>query len=244
MKGCFAVYYRELLILKSKIFKQVASMSVTPFLYFIAFGVGMGRNVVIEGHPYMEFLVPGLIAMSSMTQSFAIGTEINISRFYWHIFDEFQSAPITNIAYVTGELFAGITRVILSSVIILGISGAFQIALSYNIFFWLGIILNSFVFASLAICSAMLVQSHADQAMLTNFLITPMAFLGGTFFPIKQLPEWAQHVLNLLPLTHASHAIRDAAYGRMPEIFSYILLFTIGVILYIAAFYCVSKAKN
>ena len=206
MKSCFAVYYRELLIMRSKIFKQVASMSVTPFLYFIAFGIGMGQNVVIEGHPYMEFLVPGLIAMSSMTQAFAIGTEINIARFYWHIFDEFQSAPITNIAYVTGELFAGITRAMLSTIIILCISRAFGIALSYNIFFWIGILLNSFVFASLAICSAMIVKSHADQSLLTNFLITPMSFLGGTFFPIKQLPQWAGQLL-----TDVTHIIFEVA---------------------------------
>jgi len=219
-------------------------MSVGPFLYFIAFGFGMGRNVTIDGHSYMEFLVPGLVAMTSMTQAFAIGVEINVARFYWHIFDEFQSAPIPNLAYVTGEVLAGITRAVLSSTIILMIARLFGIILSYNVLFWLGIILNGFVFASIAVCSAMLVKSHGDQALLTNFIITPMAFLGGTFFPVEHLPFWAQKLLNLLPLTHAAHAIRDASYGKVPEAFSYVLLPGLGIIFFIAAIYCVSKAKN
>ena len=117
VKGWFAIYYRELLILKRKFFRQAASMSVAPLLYLVAFGLGMGRNVTVDGHSYMEFLVPGLVTMTSMTQAFAIGVEINVARFYWHIFDEFQSAPIPNLAYVIGEVLAGITRALLSSAI-------------------------------------------------------------------------------------------------------------------------------
>jgi len=90
----------------------------------------------------------------------------------------------------------------------------------------------------------MLVKSHGDQALLTNFIITPMAFLGGTFFPVENLPFWAQKLLNLLPLTHASHAIRDASYGKMPDIFPYLLLSGIGVIFFIAGVFCVNKAKS
>jgi len=96
LKGWSAVYYRELLILRRRLSRLLASMSVSPLLYLIAFGYAMGNEVRIEGHTYMEFLIPGLTAMSSMTQSFAIASEINISRFYWHIFEEFQSAPLSS----------------------------------------------------------------------------------------------------------------------------------------------------
>ena len=97
----------------------MASMSVGPLLYLVAFGLGMGQGVQVEGRSYIEFLIPGLIAMSSMTQAFAIASEINIARFYWRIFEEFQAAPIRNIAYVTGEVLAGITRALLSVAIII-----------------------------------------------------------------------------------------------------------------------------
>ena len=57
----------------------------------------------------------------------------------------------------------------------------------------------------------MLVKSHADQSLLTSFVITPMAFLGGTFFPLSSFPGWAQTLIGLLPLTHAAHAIRSGS---------------------------------
>lgn len=244
MRGCLAVYQREMLILKKKIWRQTASMAVAPLLYLIAFGFGMGKGMEMNGRPYLEFLVPGLVAMSSMTQAFAIAGEINIARFYWRIFEEFQAAPIRNIAYVTGEVLAGITRALLAVGVILAIGLLSGVVLSYGIFFWLAVILNSFLFASMAVCMAMLVKSHADQALLTNFFITPMAFLGGTFFPVDRMPTWAQSILNFLPLTHAAQAIRDASFGLTPDLFSYALLAGVGSVFFVLAFYCVNKAKD
>lgn len=244
MRGCLAIYYREMLILKKKLFRQLASMCVAPLLYLIAFGLGMGRDVQVHGRPYLDFLIPGLVAMSSMTQSYAIASEINIARFYWRIFEEFQAAPLRNIAYVTGEVMAGITRALLSVVMILLIGLLSGVSLSYNLHFWMAMILNSFVFSSLAVCMAMVVKSHADQALLTNFFITPMAFLGGTFFPVDRMPQWGQAVLQALPLTHAARAIRSAAFGQPPQFLSYALLVSLGLILFVLAFYLVNKAKE
>ena len=244
MRGCLAIYQRELLILKKKFFRQIASMAVAPLLYVLAFGYGMGQDVEVQGRSYLQFLLPGLVAMSSMTQAFAIASEINIARFYWRIFEEFQAAPIRNIAYVTGEVMAGITRALLSTGVILLIGLPCGIVLSMNPLFWAGVVLNSFVFASLAVCMFMLVKSHADQALLTNFFITPMAFLGGTFFPIDRMPQWAQQILHLLPLTHAARAIRSAAFGASPEPFSYLLLASLGVILFVLALHCVNRARE
>ncbi len=244
MRGCLAIYQREMLILKKKIWRQTASMAVAPLLYLIAFGFGMGKGMEVGGRPYLEFLIPGLVAMSSMTQAFAIASEINIARFYWRIFEEFQAAPIRNIAYVTGEVLAGITRSLLAVGVILIIGLLSGVVLSYGIFFWLAVVLNSFLFASMAVCMAMLVKSHADQALLTNFFITPMAFLGGTFFPVDRMPPWAQNILNFLPLTHAAQSIRESSFGLTPGPFSYVLLAGMGLVLFVLAFYCVNKAKD
>jgi ABC-2 type transport system permease protein len=244
MRACFAIYLRELLILRKKFFRQIASMSVSPLLYLVAFGLGMGKDVKVGGRPYMEFLIPGLIAMSSMTQSFAVASEINIARFYWRIFEEFQAAPIRNISYVAGEVLAGITRALLSVGIIILVALLSGVSLSYNLFFWVAVVLNSFVFASLAVGLAMLVKSHADQALLTNFFITPMAFLGGTFFPLDRMPVWVRKTLHLLPLTHAANAIREAAFGAPPNAFSFLLLAGIGITLFIGAFFCVNRARE
>ena len=244
MRGFFAIYYREILILKRRLTRLIPSWSVSPFLYLIAFGYAVGRHVEMDGHTYMEFLIPGLAAMTSMTQAFAISSEINIARFYWHIFEEFQAAPISQLSYVLGEVFAGITRAMLAVCVILALGFVFGIHLTYNAGFWLAALLNSFVFSSLAVGMAMLVKSHADQSMLNSFIIIPMAFLGGTFFPLERLPEWARNILYFLPLTHASKAMRQAAFGKPPFILSYIVLFATGAVFLIFAVLCVNRARD
>jgi len=244
IRGWWAVYLREILILKRRLPRLISAWSVSPLLYLIAFGYAMGKEITVYGHSYLEFLIPGLAAMASMTQSFAIGSEINIARFYWHIFEEFQAAPISNMAYVLGEVLAGITRALLAGIVILVIGAAFGIVLSYNGFFWLGYLLNSFIFASLAVGLAMVIKSHADQAMLSSFVITPMAFLGGTFFPLEKLPCWAQRILNLLPLTRAADAIRASSFGMTPDLLDYLILLFIGLISFWFAVSAVDSARD
>ena len=104
MHGFIAVYLRELLILKYRLKRQLAGMAVSPLLYLVTFGYAMGDVIQIGEQSYLHFLIPGLVAMSSMTQAFSIATDINVARFYWNIFEEFQAAPITNLSYVAGEV--------------------------------------------------------------------------------------------------------------------------------------------
>lgn len=244
IQGAISVYYRELLILKRRLSRLVPSWSVSPLLYLIAFGYAMGKHVTIDGHTYMEFLIPGLVAMSSMTQAFGISSEINIARFYWHIFEEIQAAPVSDLSYVIGEVLAGMTRAFLAITVILILGLLFGVVLSCNVWFWLAIGLNSFVFSSLAVGLAMLVKSHADQTLLTSFVITPMAFLGGTFFPVENFPAWAQKAIYLLPLTHAAKAIRTASFGRVPSLSSFAVLTVIGSLFFYVSVLCVKKAKD
>ena len=244
IEGAFAVYYRELLVLKYRLGRLIPSWAVSPLLYLIAFGYAMGRHVTVDGMSYMEFLIPGLVAMSSMTQAFAISSEINIARFYWHIFEEIQAAPVNNISYVAGTVLAGMTRALLAICVILVLGRCFGVSLSLNLWFWLGIGLNSFVFASLAVGLAMLVKSHADQTLLTSFVITPMAFLGGTFFPLDSFPVWAKGIIELLPIAHAAKSIRAAALGAPPPWTSLLILAMTGSLIFAIAVKCVSSAKD
>ena len=116
--------------------------------------------------------------------------------------------------------------------------------IQYNWVFLAAVLLNSFVFASLAVGLAMVVKSHADQSMLNSFVITPMAFLGGTFFPIDRLPVWAGKILSFLPLTHASSAIRAACLGKTTEPVTWFVLSGVGIVFFVMAVFCVEKAKD
>ncbi|MFH1060425.1 MAG: ABC transporter permease [Pseudomonadota bacterium] len=242
MHGWLPVFLREMLILRRRFWRTLASMAVSPLLYLIAFGYALGGEQ--GGRAYLAFLVPGLVAMSSMTQAWAIATDINVARFYWHVFEEFQAAPLPNPAYVLGEVLAGMARACLGVLVILALGLAAGVRVDLGPWFWLAVGLNSFAFASLAVAMAMQVKSHADQGMLSSFIITPMAFLGGTVFPLERLPGWAQALTEVLPLTHASRAIRAAALGQPAAPLPYLLLLGLGLAFFWLAVHSVNRARE
>lgn len=244
MNAFMAVFIRELLILKRRLKRQVSGMAVSPLLYMLTFGYALGSQLKMGDYSYLEFLVPGLVAMSSMTQAFSIASDINVARFYFFTFEEIMAAPTSRLAYVLGEVCAGLVRVLLAVAVIVVLGLIFGVNLHYGPVFWLAVLLNGFTFAALAVAMAMLVKSHADQSLLTNFIITPMAFLGGTFFPIESLPGWAQGVLSVLPLTHAAQAIRADALGLTIPAGSLLVLAATSIIFLGLATYTVAKAKD
>ncbi len=244
MKGFLAIYLREILLLKKRLFRVLLSFSINPLLYIFAFGIGLGKNINIEGKTYLEFLIPGLIAATSMLQAFAINVEINISRFYLKIFEEFQASPLSCFNYALGEVLSGVTRAILSTLVILLISFLTGIKLYLNFYFFLTVFLNAFIFASLGLTSAMIIKSHADQALITNFIITPMMFLGGTFFPTENLPSLIKPVIETLPLTMTSHILRNIAFNKSFEFSHLLILFFIALLSFIMAFYSLKWAKD
>jgi ABC-type multidrug transport system permease subunit len=243
MNAFLAVYYREMLLLWRKFPKHVASLAVSPFLFILAFGYGLG-DLEVGGTGYLSFLVPGLMAMGSMTQAFAMASEINISRFYWKIFEEIQAAPVSPLAYVLGEALAGVSRGLLATAIVLALALPFGVQIQVGPALLAAVILNSFLFACVAVVSAMLVSSHGDQALITSFVITPMAFLGGTFFPMDRMPEAVQAVLAFLPLTHAARIIRAAALGQPVDPFSFLILAVLGLAALGLAIWCVRRATD
>jgi Nod factor-specific ABC transporter NodJ protein len=244
MSSFLAVYFRELLILKHRLKRQIAGMAVSPFLYMLTFGYALGGHLNIGEHSYPEFLLPGLIAMSSMTQAFGIASDINISRFYFHTFEEIQAAPVSRHAFVLGEICAGLTKVFMATLVILFLGFLFDVRLHCGVVFWLAIALNGFAFAALGVAMSMLVKSHADQSLLNNFIITPMAFLGGTFFPLENLPGGVQALLSILPLTHASRLVRADALGTLIEPSSFLVLLLACLVFFALALFSVGRAKD
>jgi Nod factor-specific ABC transporter NodJ protein len=242
--GFAAVYLREMRLLRRRFFRHVASMMVLPLLYLVAFGTALGAHSPLSGRGYLEFLIPGLAAMISMTQAYGIASEINVARFYLHVFEEFQAAPISNAAYVLGEVCAGITRAALGIAAILAVAFLFSVAIRVDALFLLAAALNAAAFASLGVFLAMVVKSHADQSLLVSFVITPMSFLGGTLFPVDSLPEWARRLVHLLPLTHASEAIRNAALGLPPRPEGFVLLAGAAALCFVLALSSVGRARD
>jgi ABC-2 type transport system permease protein len=214
LDGVRGVLYRELKVFSKHARKQILASLVSPLLFLVAFGWGFGRGVTMEGIPYLTFLIPGLIAMSSLNQSYGIAQELNISRFYFHVFDEFLIAPVTPLGIVLGETLYGMFRGLLSAALILLIALPFDVPFAPTPVFFAALAIHAFIFASLGVALAMLVQDHAGQAAVTNFVIAPMIFLGGTFFSLERLPTQLKLAVSLFPLSHSVRIIRESFLGR------------------------------
>lgn len=212
MQQVAAVILRELIILKRKFWRYFFSFTISPLLYFITFA--WGGRAPADRAEYSSFMLPGLIAMSAMINSFALSTEINIARFYWRTFDEIRTAPVPNWAYVVGEIISGMVRGLLAACIVIMMGLLFGVPIVLSPQLLLAVLMTTVVFAALAISTASLARSHADQGMLNSFVITPMAFLCGTFFPVDTYPQALQWFIKILPLTPASQLVRSAAAGH------------------------------
>lgn len=244
MRQVAAVVLRELIIFRRRFWRYFFSFSISPFLYLVAFGWAQKARLGEEGTSYSLFLIPGLVAMSSMINSFSLAMEINVARFYWRTFDEIRSAPVTDVAYVIGEVISGMIRGLFAAGIVIALGVVFGVPLSTSPWLPVCVVLNTFVFAALAVSAAMLAKKHADQSLINSFVITPMAFLCGTFFPVDYYPPWIQTLIGLLPLTHASAAIRAAAMGDSVPVYSVVYLIIFGAIAIYIAVRAVSLSKS
>ena len=217
LDGVRGALYRELKVFSKRAPRQLLASTVSPALFLVAFGWGFGRGVTMEGVPYLAFLIPGLLAMSSLNQSYGIAQELNISRFYFHVFDEFLIAPVSPAGIVLGETLYGMFRGLLSAALILLLALPFGVPIAPTPLFFAALLLHTLIFAALGVGMALLVQDHAGQAAVTNFVIAPMIFLGGTFFTLERLPAPLRPLVEVLPLSHSVRAIRSAFLGRGVE---------------------------
>ncbi len=241
--GFKGVLYRELSVYRKRARKQILASSLSPLLYLIAFGWSLGRGVSVDGLPYISFLIPGLITMSSLNQSYGIAQELNITRFYFHVFDEYLIAPISHAEIVLGEAAYGMFKGLLSTVLIFVYAVLFGVKLVLTPVFFVAILLHTFLFAALGITVAMLVRDHGTQATVNTFVITPMIFLSGTFFPVDKLPYIFKVLVYALPLTYSTKVIRASLTGGAVNLFFVLLLVIFAVLFFTSALWAVRRVE-
>ena len=211
----FPIFFRELLFFQRRLLRlcYVISTIFTPLLYLLAFGLGLGKRVTIAGTSYLDYLLPGLVAMSSMTNSYTwIATSMTVGRLHFRTFQVYLQAPVSAAAIVWGQVLAGMVRGIFASLIILVLGFLLGSGLKLNLIFLLTWLLNCLVFAALGVVVGLKSRSHEDTSTFTNFIILPMAFFCGTFFPVEEMPWMVREIIQALPLTHANHLLRFPAW--------------------------------
>lgn len=241
--GFRGILYRNVRVFRTKAVKQVAASSLSPLLFLIAFGWGFGKEVTVEGLPYISFLIPGLITMSTLNQSYGISLELNINRFYFHVFDEYLIAPITHVEIVLGEASYGMLKSAISTVLIFLYAAVFQVELILNPVFFIALFLHTFLFSTLGVTMAMAVRDHGSQASVNTFVITPMIFLCGTFFPVEKLPMAFNAVVHVLPLTYSTKVIRASLTGGDVNYYFLALMAGFAVLFFSTALWTIKRVE-
>lgn len=166
------------------------------------------------GDSYLQFILPGMIALSSMTISFG-GTTFSIcgERLYSKTFEEVLLLPVHPLSLFLGKMLAGVVRGLMTSGAVLVVAILFTQNLNFvNPLFLLLLVLNCAVFSGLGVIAGLNVRSLEGVGLLNNFLIVPMSFLGATFFDPNALPFMLKAIVYLLPLTYTSIGLRSAVY--------------------------------
>ena len=214
------IFWGDWLDLRVRIVQVAASGLISPLIYILAFGLGLGSSIKpgsgISGNynNYLEFILPGMVALSSMTISFG-GTTFSIcgDRLFTKTFEELLLTPIHPLALHIGKMLAGVVRGLMTSgsVILVAVllTGNWNFL---NPLFLLLVVLNCSVFAGLGVIVGLSVRSLESVGLYNNFIIIPMSFLGATFFDPATLPAALKVVVYLLPLTYASIGLRAAAH--------------------------------
>ncbi len=220
LQDSLTVFWGDWLDLRVRIVQIVSSGLVSPLIYILAFGLGLGSSLDTVTKPsagdnYLQFILPGMVALSSMVISFG-GTTFSIcgDRLFTKTFEEMLLMPVHPLAVHLGKMMAGILRGLLtaSSVILVAIIFTGKVWSFLNPLFLLVLTLNCAVFAGLGVIVGLNVKSLEGVGIYNNFVIVPMSFLGGTFFDASTLPIALKAIVYLLPLTYTTLGMRAAAY--------------------------------
>ncbi len=230
------VLWGDWLELRSRLTQVIASGLISPLIYILAFGYGLGSTLdgATFGGSYLSFILPGMAALSSMTISFG-GTTFSIcgDRLYSKTFEEMLLAPISPLALYLGKMLAGVLRGLLTAGAVVVVAILFTGNWRFlHPAFWLLLTLNGMVFAGLGAIVGLKVASLEAVGLANNFAIVPMSFLGGTFFDPSRLAGPLQVLVYALPLTHTSSGLRAIVRGE-PLSWIHVLVLT-GVALGLA----------
>ncbi len=243
--GIMTVLWEKWVEFKFEWKKITASALVSPLLYMIALGWGLGSASSVTDRPYIDFLVPGIIALTTMNTSFsAVAQPLNVQRLFEHSFDHIIISPTPMPAYIFGQMIGGALRGMYSGVLILLLSIPFGATMQITPAFFLVMVLNGMTFGALGVMAAVRASTHADISRFSTFVILPMTFLCNTFFPLDKTPRLVQVLISILPLTHASGSLRAIAYGGAADGVSILILFVYAAAFMVIANLVVIRRKN
>jgi len=232
----YPIFWKDMLLIRKKPWKFLASSMVTPMLYLVTFGWGLGRGMSMGGGTYLDFVLPGLLALSAMNNSFGpVSTSVNVSKLYTKTIEEVLVSPVGPWAIALGRALSGTVRGLFSAFLLLAVGLVAGVHLILSPFILVVLVLTAFCFASAGVAAAIVAKSHEDMSNFNSFVIIPMSFLAGTFFSPDKLPEPFRSFILVYPLTHANILLRALARGAAPDVVSIVILAAYAVLFFYLA---------
>ncbi len=188
---------------------------ITMSLYFAIFGTFIGSQVAaINGFPYIQFIVPGLIMMSIITSAYMN----TVSTFYFakwqRTIDELLVSPMPNWTIIAGYVSGGLIRAFLVGVLVTAVSLFFTHLTLFSLSVVFGaVFLTALFFSFLGLINGIFAKSFDAISIVPTFVLTPLTYLGGVFYSIDQLPEFFRTISLANPILYMVNAFRYGFLG-------------------------------
>lgn len=216
---------------------------VAPLMYLVVFGWGI--RTTMNGQPYLYFLIPGVVSLTTMNGSFsAIAQNLNVQRLYEKAFDQVIISPTPLWQFVAGQILAGALRGLYAAGIIMLLILPIHIGLTFNALAVFILLLNGAVFAALSVVISFIAKNHADVPRFSNYIIMPMSYLCNTFFSTDSIPHGAREIIAALPLSQTSRMIRAIFTGETPDLRGIPVLLLYLIVFVCIGLYFVYQKKN
>src|SRR5690606_824087 len=208
---------------------------ITIALYFVIFGNLIGSRIgSMGGYTYMEFIVPGLIMMAVINNSYANVVSSFFSQKFQRSIEELLVSPVPNhvilLGFVTGGVARGLAVGFIASVISLFFSGVHMHNLAITV---LVVLLASVVFSLGGFINAVYANKFDDISIVPTFVLTPLIYLGGVFYSVELLPGFWRALSQLNPIFYMVNAFRYGVLGvsdvEIGRALVMLLLFTVGL---------------
>lgn len=212
--------------------------AITTGLYFIIFGGLIGPRIgEMEGYAYMEFIVPGLILMGVITNSYMnVVSSFYLAKFT-HSIEEMLVSPVPNYIILLGYVSGGIARGVAVGATVFVVAYLFADLQIHNIWVTISIfLLTALLFSLAGFINAIYAQTFDDISIVPTFVLTPLTYLGGIFYSVSMLPGFWEKVSLLNPILYMINAFRFGLLG-ISDI-SLITSYTI-ICLFIAALFAI-----
>jgi len=212
--GVKAIYLHEMDRMRRTLFQSLISPLISTSLYFIVFGAAIGSRITeVDGVPYGSFIVPGMIMLTLLTQSIANASfGIFFPKFTGTIY-ELLAAPISSIEIILGFVGAAATKSLIIGCVIIATAGIFvDLSISHPFIMVFFLILTSVTFSLFGFIIGFWADNFEKLQLIPILVITPLVFLGGSFYSINMLPEFWQKVSLLNPVLYLVSGFRWSFY--------------------------------